>query len=1376
MFQTTQRVAAGACVALAFMVALHAQKDRVIRPVDRLQTATVRGNVHPNARPGFDAGPLDPAQQLKGMALVLKPSPEQQAALERLLTEQQDPRSASYHKWLNPQEFADRFGASRGDIANISAWLQSEGFTVDLVAPSRNWIWFSGNAATVQSALHTQIRRYRVDGEMHFANATDPAVPAAIAPMVTGIIGLDDFRPEPTLRTLKPQFTNGDNSHYLAPDDFAAIYNLVSLYNAGYDGAGQSIVIAGQTNIDLSVIQAFRNQFNLPSDAQFGKVLVPASADPGVTKDIDEANLDMMWSGAVARHANIVYVYSTNVLLGSVPYAVTNNIAPVISYSYGLCELAISGVSQSSLEQMAQQAASQGITWVAASGDSGAATCDAHGKNTVTQASHGLAVSYPASVPEVTAVGGTMFAEGNGAYWNAGNAGAGGSATGYIPEAGWNESGNGGLASTGGGESVIFSKPPWQTGTGVPDRNARAVPDIALAAASGHDGYLVVTQDGSLAYTGGTSAAAPAFAGIVAVLNQYTNQAGQGNLNPNLYRLAQSHPEAFNDVTSGSNIVPCVSGSPDCSNGSLGYTAGPGYDLVTGLGSINAYNLVTNWTNQSISTTTTMTANPASFALNGSTQLVATVAAVGSGAAPTGSVAFFATAANSSNPISLGSSNLDGSGKASLNVNGSEFQTAGTYKVTANYGGGPNFNGSSGSTSITVNAPTAASSAIIPSVSPNPVYQQQADAQGYGWFYTVSLSEVAGVGTTLTGLMIDGNDYSSQIATFFGTASIAAHGTVQASLRTKGLTPPATLLFVFSGADASGKQWSQQMSVAFYGPQITAALAMSSAPTAVRQTPGNDPNCQWYQNVGVQELNGHSVSLTRFLAGGNDLSDQIQDFFGSTTVPAFGYLLSGICWSGISPLPSYVDYELDGVDDNGNNISVTMSTLFEGPAANPGSLALSKSAVNMQVADPSQSATTTIGVNVTPGLQWSVSVFPSNQTTRWLVAYPVSGVGPGKVTITASGKGLTPGARAATLVFQAIDANPQFINVPVSFSIAPPPSISALSPPSAVQGSGAFTLSVAGSNFISGSVVEWNGTPLPTTYVNSGELLALVGPNATASTGSGVITVASLGRSSSPVAFPINASYGATFGSQVVTNVPPPATGCSRPPSITSFSQSDGTAFLYFEASVTPNDNIWNEWLGPDGSVIADQSWSAGSGTYCFVGGSLPIPANLNGPWQVRVYDNSDLLFAIPFSIGGPGISSLSPTSASGGGAVQLSVGGAGFDSHAVVQWTEGGRTSNLPTLFQSSVLVQATVPANLLAMPGTAQIAVVNSNGAASNAVTFSVAGGGSANEPASAAAATNPNARNAGFGKGSQAKPESSRKRSTDGRLDVATWSQGR
>jgi hypothetical protein len=272
-----------------------------------------------------------------------------------------------------------------------------------------------------------------------------------------------------------------------------------------------------------------------------------------------------------------------------------------------------------------------------------------------------------------------------------------------------------------------------------------------------------------------------------------------------------------------------------------------------------------------------------------------------------------------------------------------------------------------------------------------------------------------------------------------------------------------------------------------------------------------------------------------------------------------------------------------------------------------------------------------------------------------------------------------------------------------------------------------------------------------------------------------VITVASLGQSSSPVAFPINASYGAAFGSQVVTNVPPPATGCSRPPSITSFSQSDGTVFLYFEASVTPNDNIWNEWLGPDGSVIADQSWSAGAGTFCFVGGSLPIPANLNGPWQVRVYDNSDLLFAIPFSIGAPGISSLSPTSASGGGAVQLTVGGAGFDSHAVVQWTEGGRTWNLPTLFQSSVMVQATVPANLLAAPGTAQIAVVNSNGAASNAVTFSVAGGGSGNEPAAAGSATKPNARNAGFGKGSQAKPSSSRKRS-EGRLDIATWSQGR
>src|SRR5947207_5798568 len=259
---------------------------------------------------------------------------------------------------------------------------------------------------------------------------------------------------------------------------------------------------------------------------------------------------------------------------------------------------------------------------VVATGDSGAAGCDKAFQASQPAAADGLGVNLLSSPPEITALGGTQFSEGSGSYWSGANSPSGASAMSYIPEIGWNESGPQGLASTGGGLSTVFPKPSWQTGAGVPLANWRAQPDVALTS-SGHDGYLVRFQDDLYAF-GGTSAATPAFAGILAVLNQYqtanglTAKSGQGNINPNLYRLAQAKPEVFHDITAGSNMVPCVAETPDCSGGNLGYNAGPGYDMVTGLGSVNAYNLVTEWSSQAVNSTTSVTADPASFGLNAS--------------------------------------------------------------------------------------------------------------------------------------------------------------------------------------------------------------------------------------------------------------------------------------------------------------------------------------------------------------------------------------------------------------------------------------------------------------------------------------------------------------------------------------------------------------------------------------------------------------------------------------------------------------------------------------------------------------------------------------------------------------------------------------
>jgi subtilase family serine protease len=352
---------------------LMAQQDRIAGRVDRLQTTALRGNVHPNAQPQFDAGPLDPSQTLGHVMLMFKRSTAQQAALDQLLTEQQTLSSPNHHKWLSPEQFADRFGLSSNDAGKISSWLQSEGLVVDQVSRGRNWVWFSGTAGQIQTALRTNLRRFRVNGELHFANATEPSVPAAIEPSVAGILGLDDFVPKPPRNPLRPFFTSASGSHSLAPDDFATIYNLNPLYTAGFTGLGQRIVVAGASAIDITDIQTFRSTYNLPpNDPQL--ILVPGSPDPGINSAEIEADLDIEWSGAVARNASILYVYGVNVVSIAIAYAIDQNLAPVITMSFGNCEQYITPATLASTRALAQQANAQGITWVAASGDAGAAT------------------------------------------------------------------------------------------------------------------------------------------------------------------------------------------------------------------------------------------------------------------------------------------------------------------------------------------------------------------------------------------------------------------------------------------------------------------------------------------------------------------------------------------------------------------------------------------------------------------------------------------------------------------------------------------------------------------------------------------------------------------------------------------------------------------------------------------------------------------------------------------------------------------------------------------------------------------------------------------------------------------------------------------
>ncbi len=572
--------------------------DGTANPVDESRMITLRGNVHPLARPEFDQGLANPATRLDRMLLVLNSNSAQQADLEALVAAQQDPDSPLYHQWLTPGEFGARFGASDAGLEQVTAWLTSKGFTVEEISAGRRLVTFSGSAAQVTAAFRTPLRIYRVDGTDHLANSSDPQIPVGLSGLVAGVVSLHDFRRTSQMRTLAPLDAQPDYSagatHYLFPADFATIYNLNSLFIAGTNGSGSSIAIAARSDIKLSDIESFRLMAGLPAN---DPTVTLDGADPGlVSHDQDESTLDTEWSGAIAPAAavNLVVAASTATTDGidiASAWIVNHATAPVVSVSYGSCEQDMGAAELAFYNSLWEQAASQGMSVFVASGDAGAAGCSAPTANAGSRA----AVNGLCSSPYATCVGGTEFNEGPDAarYWSSANSAGYGSALSYIPEEVWNESasnGGTGLWASGGGASIVYSQPSWQsTIDGATAANGmRAVPDVALAAAD-HDGYFVA-ENGSFWIASGTSASAPSFAGIMALVVESQLGTPQGNANPRLYALASAAGDPFHATLSGDNSVPGVAGIA---------LTGAKYNLATGLGSVDAALLVKGWSTAS---------------------------------------------------------------------------------------------------------------------------------------------------------------------------------------------------------------------------------------------------------------------------------------------------------------------------------------------------------------------------------------------------------------------------------------------------------------------------------------------------------------------------------------------------------------------------------------------------------------------------------------------------------------------------------------------------------------------------------------------------------------------------------------------------------
>jgi hypothetical protein len=756
---------------------------RITQAIDETQLVRLKGNVHPLARPEFDQGIVPEATPMKRMMLLLQRSPEQEAALRQLMDEQLSKDSPSFHKWLTPQQFGKEFGPAEADIQTISDWLTRQGFQQINVGSGRTAIEFSGNVGQVRNAFHTEIHQFKVNGELRQANVSDPQIPAALAPVVAGVVSLHNFPRKSFMRDAgiytatrdshgNPQFTTtsgcGTNQaqpcYVLGPADFAKVYNIPASLN----GTGQQIAIVADSNINPQDVTDFRTLFGLPTNPPN---IILNGPDPGLNGDEGEADLDVQVSGMVAPNATIDFVVSedTQTAAGidlSAFYIIDNNIAPVMSESFGACESALGTAGNGFYNSLWEQAAAQGITVMIAAGDPGAAGCDDF--RTETAATGGLAVSGFASTPFNVAVGGTDFDQAGKQtnYWNTTNAaGTRASAMGYIPEIPWNDScaasatsttlntvcaNANGIAGGGGGPSSVYAKPAWQSGI-IPNGiaagdNHRYIPDVSLFSSDGRLSlslYLVCQADavpagnppscassGSFSFggAGGTSASSPAFAAIMALINQ--NNGRQGNANPVLYKIAATSGQscnsstenlsgstcAFNDVTKGNNSVPCAGSSLNCSSTTASttgvlvsaaspttpaWTTAAGYDLATGLGSVNVTNLATQWplaVGNFHATTTALTINGGTSTVTithgTSVKAVATVTSTSTGT-PSGDVALLApTTVNGG----IGEGTLS---SASTTIN-TTFLPGGSYNVTARYAGDTTFAPSTSSPGVPV--------------------------------------------------------------------------------------------------------------------------------------------------------------------------------------------------------------------------------------------------------------------------------------------------------------------------------------------------------------------------------------------------------------------------------------------------------------------------------------------------------------------------------------------------------------------------------------------------------------------------------------------------------------------------------------------------
>jgi hypothetical protein len=908
-------------------------QNRVLGPIDEAERVTLKGNVHPLAQKQFDQGAAPGSTPTGRIMLVLERSAAQQRGLTQYLSDLQNPVSPAYHRWMTPAQYGAAFAVSESDLLHVQSWLQAHGFKIDKVPAAHNVIEFSGNFDQVQTAFHTSIDKFSVKGETHFANVSDPQIPAALAPVVAGVGPLNDFHPKPMLMRgpkgrydpstgrIVPQLTisaNGTSYLFVDPADAAIIYDtpnsaLNPAYSGPtYDGTGVSIGIVGTSDLTLSDVANYRMAFlgETPGNVNLPTVVVEGN-DPGLTGAAGEALGDTEIAGGLAPKAKIYFYTSAGTdlssgLLDAISRALDDNKVSILSVSFHQCEADLGTTGNQIVLEAAEQAVAQGITRVNSSEDAGSAGCDNFG--TESEVTGGFAVNGYASPPYTVAAGGTDFdvlpssfssyvstsSEGAPPYYR--------TALKYIPENPWNNSitanttysnnvafknsqGVGNILAGGGGVSSVYAKPAYQTSV-TPNDGFRDLPDVSLLAGTGMYGVAWAlcgdnvtegvttetftdcqTTNGQLASNtpigggGGTSAAAPAFAGMLALVAQAHGSPSDnyrlGEVNNILYQLAQSeYATVFHDITTGNNSVPCAAGSPDCGPNLFltGYDAGPGYDLASGLGSVDVAAMLENWTSVSLASTST------SLNLNGSTAPYTGVHGqtltfnVGvSPATATGLVGIL----DNADEVSGG---VGDDGQFAIPINGGTGSApynglpAGSYIVWARYGG-DTANASSTSSppiKVTITGITLSSSGNI-QVSPGATSGNTSVISLtpiYGFTGTVNLSCVANSITNSTNDQ-PGCTLSPSALNITGTTTVTSTLAVSTTAATtaarrhkpfliEGLTALLSMVFWF-GIPGRRNAWLRMLLIAFALAVSTGVIGCGGAGGGSENTGGGNP-------------------------------------------------------------------------------------------------------------------------------------------------------------------------------------------------------------------------------------------------------------------------------------------------------------------------------------------------------------------------------------------------------------------------------------------------------------------------------------------------------------------------------------------------------